>query len=286
VAASVLIENNGSAMTIHLETQTDLEDAIHALVNLDPRLRPVLEVAGMPALRRREPGFAGLAAIVCGQQLSTYAAAAIWRRVSAAFDPFHHDRIKSARGDRLARLGLSAAKIKSLKAIAAELAAERLNLDVLAEEDADAAHHTLIALHGIGPWTADIYLLFCLGHGDAWPAGDLALQEAMRIGLGLKARPSTKEMQPLAEPWRPLRGAAAHLWWSYYHAVKRREGVLPADEPRKAGSSPRKIKPADSQVRTRKAAAPPARKKTAKKKASKAAKPAKSPGKPRRGGGG
>jgi len=121
---------------------------------------------------------------------------------------------------------LSAAKIKSLKFIARELSAERLNLEVLAEEDADAAHATLTKLHGIGPWTADIYLLFCLGHGDAWPAGDLAIQEAMRIGLGLKSRPTVKEMQPLAEPWRPLRGAAAHLWWSYYHAIKKREGVI------------------------------------------------------------
>lgn len=146
-----------------------------------------------------------------------------------AFDPFHHDALKSARADRLGRLGLSAAKIKSLKFIASELSAERLNLDVLAEEDADAAHATLTKLHGIGPWTADIYLLFCLGHGDAWPAGDLAIQEAMRIGLGLKSRPTVKEMQPLAEPWRPLRGVAAHLWWSYYHAVKKREGVLTQD---------------------------------------------------------
>ena len=187
-------------MTVHLDTQADLEDAIHALVRLDPRLAPVLAVAGMPALRRREPGFAGLAAIVCGQQLSTTAAAAIWRRVSAAFDPFHHDALRTARNDRLGRLGLSAAKIKSLKFIARELATERLNLDVLAEEDAEAAHATLTKLHGIGPWTADIYLLFCLGHGDAWPAGDLALQEAMRIGLALKTRPTAKEMQPLAEP--------------------------------------------------------------------------------------
>lgn len=226
-------------MTVHLDTQADLEDAIHALVRLDPRLAPVLAVAGMPALRRREPGFAGLAAIVCGQQLSTTAAAAIWRRVSAAFDPFHHDSLRTARNDRLGRLGLSAAKIKSLKFIARELATERLNLDVLAEEDADAAHATLTRLHGIGPWTADIYLLFCLGHGDAWPAGDLAVQEAMRIGLGLKARPTAKEMQPLAEPWRPLRGAAAHLWWAYYHAVKKREGVLPSDT--KADSNGRRV---------------------------------------------
>ncbi len=213
-------------MTVHLDTQADLDDAIHALVRSDPRLGPVLETAGMPALRRREPGFAGLAAIVCGQQLSTKAAAAIWGRVSTTFDPFHHDVVKKARADRLGRLGLSAAKIKSLKSIARELSEERLNLDVLAEEDADTAHATLTRLHGIGPWTADIYLLFCLGHGDAWPAGDLAIQEAMRIGLGLKSRPTVKEMQPLAEPWRPLRGAAAHLWWSYYHAIKKREGVI------------------------------------------------------------
>ncbi|MGB3864990.1 MAG: DNA-3-methyladenine glycosylase 2 family protein, partial [Xanthobacteraceae bacterium] len=143
-----------------------------------------------------------------------------------AYDPFHHDAIRRARTDRLGRLGLSAAKIKTLKAIAAELASERLNLDVLAEEDADAAHHTLTALHGIGPWTADIYLLFCLGHGDAWPAGDLAVQEAIRIGLGLDQRPTAKEMGPIAEPWRPARGAAAHLWWAYYKVVKSREGVL------------------------------------------------------------
>jgi DNA-3-methyladenine glycosylase II len=213
-------------MPIHLETQTDLEDAIRALVEQDPRLKPILEITGMPAIRQREPGFAGLAAIVCGQQLSTASAAAIWARVSAAFDPFHHDEIRKARADRLGRLGLSAAKIKTLKHIARELAEERLNLDVLANEDADAAHNTLTALPGIGPWTADVYLLFCLGHGDAWPAGDLAVQEAVKIGLGLKTRPTPKQMAPLAEPWRPLRGAAAHLWWSYYRHLKKREGVI------------------------------------------------------------
>jgi DNA-3-methyladenine glycosylase II len=213
-------------MTFHLNTQTDLENAIHALVKQDARLRPVFELAGMPALRRRDPGFAGLAAIICGQQLSTASAAAIWARISAAFDPFDHDALRRVRADRLGRLGLSAAKIKTLKNLARELAAERLNLEVLANEDADAAHNTLTALHGIGPWTADVYLLFCLGHGDAWPAGDLAVQEAIKIGLGLKTRPTAKQMAPLAEPWRPMRGAAAHLWWSYYRALKKREGVI------------------------------------------------------------
>jgi DNA-3-methyladenine glycosylase II len=213
-------------MTVHLNSQSDLEAAIHALLKLDPRLQPVFAAAGMPALRRREPGFMGLAHIVCGQQLSTASAAAIWSRLSAAFNSFDHDAIRRARADRLGRLGLSAAKIKTLKSLAREIASERVNLDVLANEDADAAHHTLISLHGIGPWTADVYLLFCLGHGDAWPAGDLAVQEAVKIGLGLKTRPTAKQMIPLAEPWRPMRGAAAHLWWSYYRALKKREGVI------------------------------------------------------------
>src|SRR5437763_1352374 len=213
-------------MIVHLESQSDLEDAIQALLKQDKRLKPIFELTGMPALRQREPGFAGLAHIVCGQQLSTASAAAIWGRISTAFDPFDHHAIRKARADRLGRLGLSAAKIKTLKLLARELAEERLNLDVLANEDADTAHNTLTAHHGIGPWTADVYLLFCLGHGDAWPAGDLAVQEAIKIGLGLKTRPTAKQMAALAEPWRPYRGAAAHLWWSYYRAIKKREGVI------------------------------------------------------------
>jgi DNA-3-methyladenine glycosylase II len=233
-------------MTVHLNSQSDLDDAVLQLVRADPRLTPILKASGMPALRRREPGFAGIAAIVCGQQLSVASAAAIWGRLSVAYDPFHHDTVGRARADRLGRLGLSVAKIKTLKHIAKELSSGRLNLDVLAEEDADAAHHTLTALPGIGPWTADVYLLFCLGHGDAWPAGDLAVQEAIRVGLGLKARPTVKQMASVAEPWRPLRGAAAHLWWAYYHAIKKREGVIgkPADKPpaKKAAKKPTGIR--------------------------------------------
>jgi DNA-3-methyladenine glycosylase II len=217
-------------MTVHLNSQADLEDAVHALLKQDPRLKPVFELTGMPALRRREPGFMGLAHIVTGQQLSTASAGAIWARLTAAFDPFHPESLRKARAERLGRLGLSAAKIKTLKNVARELAAERLNFDVLANEDADIAHNTLTALHGIGPWTADVYLLFCLGHGDAWPAGDIAIQEGVKVGLGLKTRPTPKEMAPLGEPWRPLRGAAAHLWWSYYRVLKKREGVIGGQE--------------------------------------------------------
>ena len=91
--------------------------------------------------------------------------------------------------------------------------------------DADDAHDALIKLHGIGPWTADIYLMVCLGHADAWPAGDLALQEAARLLLALKKRPTTKDMGPLAEAWRPWRGAAAYMLWAQYRATKQRDGA-------------------------------------------------------------
>lgn len=212
-------------MSQFLHTDADLAKALRKLVKADPRLGNILQETGTPALRRRDAGFPGLAAIVCGQQLSTASAAAIWGRLSTAFDPFHHDALRRARATRLASLGLSAPKIRSIKAIATDIAKGRLDLDVIAQSDADAAHQALIAVHGIGPWTADIYLLFCLGHADAWPAGDLALQEAARIAFGLTKRPSPKELTLLAEDWRPWRGVAAHLLWKYYAIAKKRDGA-------------------------------------------------------------
>ncbi len=212
-------------MATYIRSEADLGAGIKALVERDPRLAAVLEAAGMPALRRRPAGFSGLAAIICAQQLSTASAAAIWGRLSSAFDPFDPDRLRQARASTLARLGLSKPKIKTLKTISAAVAKGDLDLDAVANLSAEEAHAALVGLHGVGPWTADLYLLFCLGHADAWPAGDLALQEAARIAFGLRRRPDAKQMAKLAEAWRPWRGVAAHLLWNYYRVVKRREGV-------------------------------------------------------------
>ena len=208
-----------------IHTKDDLESAIAELVAADPRLAPVFAVAGLPPLRRRAGGFAGLASIIVAQQLSTASASAIWGRMSAKFEPLHPTAVRRARATTLQRIGLSAAKIKTLKAIAAAMEQGVIDLDALAHKPAEEAHAALTALHGVGPWTADIYLLFCLGHADAWPAGDLALQEAMRLAFGLSARPTTKEMGALAELWRPRRGAAACLLWTYYRAMKGREAA-------------------------------------------------------------
>ena len=225
-------------MTTHIDSESDLDNAIAALTALDPRWRAVFARTGRPPLRRRAGGFArqsrprggaaaaGLAQIIVGQQVSVASAAAIHGRLVAIAEPFEHAAVLRARRDRLVRVGLSGAKIKTLKAIAKAIDAREIDLAALADMPADDAHARLTGLHGVGPWTADLYLLACIGHADAWPAGDLALQEAARLAFGLENRPTTKEMGPLAEGWRPYRAVAARLLWSYYRAAKSREGVL------------------------------------------------------------
>lgn len=216
-------------MLSHIHTENDLDLALAALGQADPRFLALVATAGRPPLRRRPHGFAGLAATIVSQQLSTASANAIWTRLAAAFDPLVPEAIMRAHPARLRKLGLSSPKIRSLKAIARAIAGGELALELLAELAAEHAHAALTAIHGIGPWTADIYLLSCLGHVDAWPAGDLALQEAARLAFGLRARPTAKEMIALAEPWRPWRSMAARVLWTYYRTVKGREGapVLP-----------------------------------------------------------
>lgn len=212
-------------MLTHIRSENDLDAALAELQRADPRFAALLAQSGRPPLRRRPDGFAGLAATVVSQQLSTASAAAIFGRLTAAFDPLEAEAIVKARPAKLARIGLSRPKIKALKEIARAIAGGRLVPAALADMAAEEAHAALTAVHGIGPWTADIYLLACLGHADAWPAGDLALQEAARLGFGLKARPDHKDMIKLADPWRPLRAVAARVLWTYYRAVKGRDGA-------------------------------------------------------------
>jgi DNA-3-methyladenine glycosylase II len=213
-------------MPHRLDSEADLDRGLAYLLKADPRLADVLAVAGRPPLRRRPGGFPGLAATVVGQQLSTASANAIWNRLAAAFDPFEPAALRCARAVKLKRAGLSDAKIRAMRAIAAAAVSGELDFAALATMEADEAHRALVAVHGIGPWTADSYLLFCLGHADAWPAGDRALQEAVRLAFALTERPNAKVMRVLADPWRPWRGVATFLLWSYYRAVKRRDPVL------------------------------------------------------------
>jgi DNA-3-methyladenine glycosylase II len=134
--------------------------------------------------------------------------------------PLNARNLRDASDEPLRAAGLSAPKIRTLRGLADAIVTNSLDIDALALMTAEEAHEKLVAVKGIGPWTADIFLLFCLGHPDAWPAGDLALQEAARLALNLKKRPDTARLEKIGERWRPWRGVAARMLWAYYRARK------------------------------------------------------------------
>ncbi|BAR98663.1 DNA-3-methyladenine glycosylase family protein [Blastochloris viridis] len=208
-----------------LDTEADLAHHLAELVAGDSRLAALLGAVGTVPLRRHPPGFSSLVGIMVGQQLSTASAAAILGRLRDKLDPLTPARALGADAALLRACGLSAAKMRTLAAMAEAVESGRVPLDALAELPADEARAILCTVPGIGPWTADLYLLFALGNPDAFPSGDLALQEAARLGFGLPTRPSARALAEIAEAWRPRRGVAAKLLWAYYRFDKRREGV-------------------------------------------------------------
>jgi DNA-3-methyladenine glycosylase II len=206
-------------MTLLLDSEAVLAQGLAELAARDPGIAAMLALA-QPRLRKREPGFEGLAAIIVSQQVSTASAAAIWRRVTEKFPAICHGDILASGDADLQSCGLSRPKIRTLRAVSEAIASGNVPLEALADLPADEAHRLLVTIKGIGPWTADIYLLFCLGHPDAFPAGDLALQEGVRMAYALETRPDAKTLADFAERWRPWRGVAAKLIWAYYGAVK------------------------------------------------------------------
>jgi DNA-3-methyladenine glycosylase II len=212
-------------MATLLETDAVLKRGLTALAKADPVMARLAAEGVTPQLRKRPPGFEGLAWIVVGQQVSTASAAAIWGRLRGILEPATLQTFLGLSDEDLRTAGLSAGKIRTLRAVATEIVEGRLPLDRLHDLPADEAHDCLTRVKGIGPWTADIYLLFCLGHPDAFPSGDLAVQEAARLAYGLEQRPDARTLAALAERWRPWRGVAAKVLWAYYRVVKAREGA-------------------------------------------------------------
>jgi DNA-3-methyladenine glycosylase II len=209
-----------------IETSDDIAEGIAHLTEADPRLRTALARSGAIPLRRRAQGLDGLIDIIIAQQVSVASATAIAARFRSHFPANDAAALAEATEADFRACGLSSPKIRAIKAIAAAIRAEELHFGRLADLPADEAHKIMCAIKGIGPWTADIYLMFCLGHADAFAAGDLALQEALRQIYGLDARPTARQLLDYAEAWRPWRAVAARLLWSYYKVVKTREGVV------------------------------------------------------------
>jgi DNA-3-methyladenine glycosylase II len=224
-------KKNVVANVYHPGALIDSEEALHAAIDRllihDRKIADkLIALGGRPILRRREPGFAGLVWIIVSQQVSTASANAIFKRVEANLKPLSVAAILAADDAALRACGLSMPKMRALRALAEAVERRTLDLNSLALLTAEEAHRALVAVKGIGPWTAEVFLLFCLGHPDAFPAGDLALQEAAKLALGLKRRPDTRALQKIAERWRPLRGVAAHMLWAYYRALRKgREGI-------------------------------------------------------------
>jgi DNA-3-methyladenine glycosylase II len=183
---------------------------LDALTRQVPELAPMRETVGEVMPRVNPKGFAGMAKVICGQQLSVQSAAAIWSRFEAIPGALEPQTYLSLSEEQVRGAGFSLGKFLSLRAVAEAVVAGELNFAEVDALPAEEAIARLVALKGIGPWTAEVYLLFCAAHH----------------GLGLEARPSIKEMIVMAQPWSPHRSAAALLFWRFFAAMKNRAGVL------------------------------------------------------------
>ncbi|MCM2475197.1 DNA-3-methyladenine glycosylase 2 family protein [Rhizobium sp. CG5] len=206
---------------------SDVALGLDALLRLDPRLHAVATVAGPLPLRLAEPGFAGLAFIVVSQMVSKASAEAIWRRIVAATGVGRPTAEAYLALDEasLAGLGLSRAKAHTLRLVAEAVQEGQLDLQAIVREDGKDAITRLTDIRGIGPWTAEVYLMFCGGHPDVFPAGDVALRIAIGRAFGLEERPDIRSVGQMAEIWSPWRSVAARLFWAYYAATSGREAA-------------------------------------------------------------
>jgi DNA-3-methyladenine glycosylase II len=203
-----------------IDTEADLAEGVAHLVRVCPVWARVLPDIGPLPLRRRSDGFEAIANAIVSQQISIAAADSIWQRMAVAglTEP---QAIAAASEDQLRAVGLSRPKARYLQGVAAA-GLDWQGLRTMPDDDVIAA---LVALPGIGVWTAEIYLKFALGRPDVFAAGDLALQESARIMYGLETRPGPAALRDLAEPWRPWRAVAARGLWAYYRLAKGREGI-------------------------------------------------------------
>lgn len=211
--------------TSRITCRADLDAQFDALVARDPALVPIRAKVGEVPLRLIEPGFGALTWIICGQLLSVAAARAIHQRVLAHFGDVTGAALLNADDELLYGLGLSRAKIKSLKALAVAEQDGTLDLTRLHALPASQAHKNLTVHKGIGPWTADLYLLSAAGHADIFPAGDLALRKMVGTMGRFEALPSIAQTADHAQRWSPQRSAAARLLWALFAHDKNKQGI-------------------------------------------------------------
>ena len=197
-------------------SQDQLNAGIDALAARDSNFARALGNAGYPEPRIRERGYTTLLRTIVGQQVSVAAAASMWNKLAAEVgDDVDPSELLARDFDTLRACGLSGQKQGYAKSLAQLVLDRELTFDALPADDEEAIA-ALTRIKGIGRWSAEIYLLFAEGRADIWPAGDLAVQEAVGRMLALPARPSERETRAVAEAWRPHRGAMAVFAWHAY----------------------------------------------------------------------
>ena len=206
------------------KTKKHLQAALDQLAENDKPLARAYGEYGVPPMRARPDGFEGLTRLLISQQVSTAAASAIQARFDAAIGEINAVNLLAMNDDALAACGISAPKRRYLRGLAEAVVSDGLDLPALRRADNETVYDTLIKLTGIGPWTAECYLLFSLRRADIFPSGDLALQHAVRLLYGLDARPDAAALADFATRWAGHRGAAARLLWVYYNGEQAKNG--------------------------------------------------------------
>jgi DNA-3-methyladenine glycosylase II len=205
--------------------------ALDRLVAADPALAGIERAAGPLPWRVRPRGFAGLLQAITAQQISNQAAAAIWRRVAALPGAQTPSGLLALPEEALRGAGLSRPKVAHAASLARAYLDGRLADEALDGLGDEAALAVLTAIPGLGPWTAEVYLLFALQRQDVFPAGDVALAGAAAQLLGLPARPDPKRLRGIAAAWQPSRALAARLLWHHWRHLTGRPSMdeaLPA----------------------------------------------------------
>lgn len=199
-------------------TETSLHAAVEELAHRDADLAHIVERIGPPPLWARAPGFPTLVLLILEQQVSLASARAAFNRLEAALGAVTPTNVLSLSDAALRNIGFSRQKTGYVRTLATTIQSGAFDPDHLTDLDDDDVRRALTAIKGIGPWTAEIYLLMALRRPDAWPVGDLALAAAAQQVKGLPQRPTPADLTALAEAWRPWRAVAARLLWHHYLA--------------------------------------------------------------------
>jgi DNA-3-methyladenine glycosylase II len=197
-------------------TEHAFEDVVGELCRTDRWLAGIVEHHGVPSFAAREPGFAALVWLILEQQVSLASAAAAFARLERRVGEVSPDAILSSSVEDLQSDGFSRQKAGYVRGLASAVTDGHIDLVAVAELGDDEARLVLTSLKGIGTWTADVYLLSCLGRADVWPVGDRALQVSVYETLELEVVPDAQALMGIGERWRPHRSTAARLLWHGY----------------------------------------------------------------------